>query len=98
MLTKISLKDETNEIEKEKIEVLEAENEIVSMLIRSDIADDNNKKEKINELQGLSDKKDVQDEQSKITTASAEALTSMLLTDENKNEKERSECEGKLKN
>ena len=44
---------------KKKIEVLEVENEILSMPTRSNMADENNNKEKTNELQGLSDKKDM---------------------------------------
>ena len=50
MFTKILLKDEINKLdedkEKEKIEVLEVVNEILSMLIRNEIAEDNNRKEK----------------------------------------------------
>ena len=91
VFTKMLLKDETNKLdkEKEKVEVLEVENEILSILIRNEIAEDNNHKEKINELQVLSDKKDMQPEQSKIIIASAKACANMLLIDENKNKKER---------
>ena len=41
-------KDETNKLdkEKEKIEVLEVVNEILSIFIRNEIAEDNNNKEK----------------------------------------------------
>ena len=50
MFTKILLKDEINKLdedkEKEKIEVLEVVNKILSMLIRNEIAEDNNRKEK----------------------------------------------------
>ena len=48
MFTKTLLKDETNKLdkEKEKIEVLEVVNEILSIFIRNEIAEDNNNKEK----------------------------------------------------
>ena len=48
MFTKTLLKDETNKLdkEKEKIEVLEVVNEILSIFIRNEIAEDNNRKEK----------------------------------------------------
>ena len=40
----------------------------------------------------------MQAEQFKITIASTEEFTNMILKDEKKNEKERSEHEGKLRN
>ena len=47
--------------------MLEVGNEMLSIIVRNKIADDNNNKEKINELIGLSDKKDAQSEQWNIT-------------------------------
>ena len=70
--------------------MLEVENEILYILIRNEIIDDKNHREKINELQALSDKKDMQAEQSKITIALAKSCANMLLMVEKKNEKERS--------
>ena len=48
----------TKEIEKgkENTEALEVENEMVSIIIRNEIANDNSDKENINEIKGFSDK------------------------------------------
>ena len=63
------------------------ENEILSIVIRYNISDDSSKKEKINELKGLLDKKGMEAEQWNITIASVEAFANILLKDEKKNEK-----------
>ena len=70
--------------------MLEVENEILYILIRNEIIDDKNHREKINELQALSNKKDMQAQQSKITIALTKSCANMLLMVEKKNGKERS--------
>ena len=72
--------------------MLEVENVISFISSSNNIADG----KKMSELQRLSDKKDTQAEQFKITMWSAEVFVNMLLTGEKKNEKEISECEGNL--
>ena len=84
------------EKEQEKIQVSEVKNEILETIIRNNIVGDNNNKVKINELKELSGKKDIQAEQCKIIIASVEALANILLSGEQKKEKERREYQGKL--
>ena len=84
--------------EQEKTKVLEVKNEILEITIKNCIADDNKKKNKIDELKGELYKKHVQEEEHTITIASEEALTKMLLKDEKKKEKEWREHQGILRN
>ena len=53
--------------------------------------DENNNKNKINEPKGVLNKKDIKEEEHKITISSTEAFAGMLLNDEKKNDKEHRE-------
>ena len=82
--------------EKEKTEVLEVKNDTPETTMRNETIDQKNNKNKINELKGVSNKKDVQEEKHNMAIASVEAFAIILLNYERKNDKERSECQGKL--
>ena len=83
--------------EKEKTEVLEVKNDTPETTMRNETIDQKNNKNKINELKGVSNKKDVQEEKHNMAIASVEAFAIMLLNDETKQDKERRECQGKFR-
>ena len=72
------------------------EDKTLETLIWNYSIDENNNKKKINELKGVLNKNDIQEEEHNMIISSEEAFTRMTLYDENKNDKERRECQGKL--